>query len=260
MKPRYAIILLALVFIIGLIVLAPATLIQGPANRAMAPNAALAVTSGTIWSGSGTLALFPTARSVIVPITWRFDPLALLRLRLGFYLSANSSALAGNARVGAGMTSIELRDTDMKIDGALISRSNSMLSLFGPRGTLHLKINDGDRIITPYQTQSGIRTAEGKLAVKFDSLTLRNLSSRPLGTYDIAVKLNNSTAEYAFVNCAGNLKFDGGGTVSWGSARTFVYRGLASTPRESSFLLAPLLAVGRPTADGRLQINYNTNW
>ena len=260
MKLRYAIILFAIAFIVGLIVLAPATLIQGAANRALAPNAALAVTAGTIWSGSGTLVLFPTASSVIAPITWRFDPLALLRLRLGFYLNAHSAALAGNARVGAGITSIELRDTDIKIDGALVSRSNSILSLIGPRGILQLKINDGDRIVTPYQTQAGIRTAEGKLAVKFDSLTLRNLSPRPLGTYDIDVKFNNSSAEYAFVNCAGNLKFDGGGSVSWGSARTFAYRGLASTPRESRFLLEPLSAIGRPTADGRLQINYNTNW
>ena len=260
MKLRHAIILFTAVFIIGLMVLAPATLIQGPANRAMAPNAALTVTAGTIWSGSGTLALFPTARAVIVPVTWRFDPLALLRLRLGLYLAGNSPALSGYTRVGAGIASMELRDTDRKIDGALISRSNSMLSLMGPRGSLHLKINDGDRIITPYQTQSGIRALEGKLAVKFDSLTLPGLSPRPLGTYDIAVKLNNSTAEYAFVNCAGNLKFDGGGTVSWGSAHTFVYRGLASAPREASSLLTPLMSVGQPTADGRLQINYNTNW
>jgi len=260
MKIRYAIILLMAVFLIGLIALMPATLIQGPLNRAISPHAAVVVGGGTIWSGAATLALFPTARAVSVPITWRFDPLALLRLRLGFYVRADSAALAGITRIGAGISTVELRDTDLTIDSALINRAHSLLSLFGSRGTLHLNINDGDHIVMPYQATNGLRTAEGKLAAKIDRLTLGMFSTRPLGTYEIAVKLNNTTAEYLLLNATGPLKFDGGGAISWGANRSFEYRGFAGAPQESALLLAPLLSVGRPTADGRLQIDYNAPW
>lgn len=260
MKIRHALVLLAVIFLLGLIVLMPATLIQAPVNRAMAPNAALVVTAGTIWSGTAKLTLFPAARPVMVPITWRFDPMALLRLRLGFYIRADSAALAGTTRIGAGIRTIELRDTNLKIDSALINRTHSLLPMFGSRGTLHLTINEGDHIVMPYQATDGLRTAEGKLAAKIDSLTLGMFSSRPLGTYEIAVKLNNTTAEYLLVNATGPLKFDGGGAVSWGTNRSFVYRGFAVAPRESAMLLTPLLAVGRPTADGRLQIDYASKW
>ena len=166
MKIRHALVLLAVIFLLGLIVLMPATLIQAPVNRAMAPNAALVVTAGTIWSGTAKLTLFPAARPVMVPITWRFDPMAFLRLRLGFYLRADSAALAGTTRIGAGIRTIELRDTNLKIDSALINRTHSLLPMFGSRGTLHLTINEGDHIVMPYQATDGLRTAEGKLAAK----------------------------------------------------------------------------------------------
>ena len=260
MKNRTLLILFLTAFIIGLLAFAPATLIEGPANRAMAPHAALSVSGGTIWFGNGTLLLFPTARPVSVPISWRFDPLALWRLRVGYYLQANSASIAGNTRIGAGFGSIQLRDMALKIDTVLISRFHPLVSLLDPRGTLRININNDDSITSPYQLQHDIPSAEGKLIVQIDSLILPSLSPRPLGIYEIAIKFDHTRAEFAFNRATGQLKLDGGGTVAWGNPRTFAYQGMANAPRDQAQLWSQLSAVGKPTADGRLKIDVNSKW
>ena len=279
MKIRTYFILWLLVFIVGLVAFAPASLIESPANRAMAPHATLTISGGTVWSGSGTLALFPSARIVSVPITWRFDPLALLRLRFGFYVSANSPAIAGKARIGAGFQTIQLRDTALKIDATLLEQVNPqvnlLVSLAGPSGTFQITITDGNSVTAPYPTPQELPFAEGKLIAQVEAFALRSVSPRPLGNYEIAIKLNGTNAEYAFTNTSGALKFDGGGAVAWGSTggsndggskspRTFTYRGIASAATrhasESAQLLAPLQAVGKAMPDGRVSLDINANW
>ena len=46
-------------FIIGLIAFAPARLLEGVANRVLAPQVRVQIADGTIWSGRGVLLLSP---------------------------------------------------------------------------------------------------------------------------------------------------------------------------------------------------------
>lgn len=291
MKIRTYVILGLLAFVVGLVAFAPASLIESTANRAMAPNATLSISGGTVWSGSGTVALFssrsaslsqsarPITNAIAIPISWRFDPLALLRLRLGFYIKAESPLIAGNTRIGAGLQTIQLSDTALRIDGALLGQINPLISIAGPSGQFQITIADGNRVTAPYPRPQELPFVEGKLNAQVEALAVRMVSPRPLGNFEVAIKLNGANAEYAFTNASGALKFDGGGAVAWGnnggstgssksggsnSPRTFTYRGIASASTsnasESAQLLAPLLAVGKATTDGRVSLDINTNW
>ena len=287
MKIRTYAVLGLLAFVVGLVAFAPASLIESTANRAMAPDATLSISGGTVWSGSGTLALFPslssslsqsarpTNNAIAIPITWRFDPLALLRLRLGFYIKAESPLIAGNTRIGAGFQTIQLSDTALRVDGALLGQINPLISIAGPSGQFQITIADGNRVTAPYPRPQELPFIEGKLNAQVEALALRVVSPRPLGNFEVAIKLSGVNAEYAFTNASGALKFDGGGAIAWGSTgsnksggsnspRTFTYRGVASVSTsnasESAQLLAPLMAVGKAISDGRVSLDINTNW
>ena len=262
MKNRTLLILLTATFIVGLAAFAPASLIEGSANRAMAPHAAIKISAGTIWSGTGTLLLFPAARPLVVPVSWRFDPLALLQLRIGYYVHAKSASIAGNTRIGAGFGSIQLSNTALKIDMSLVSRLQPLVSLLNPKGALAINIDDGNSVTVAAESSSGVLTADGSCIAQIANLTLRNLSPRPLGSYAIAIKLKNSQAEFVVDGATGPLKLDGGGSVTWGSQRNFTYHGMAGAPLNTNgaLLLAPLLATGKLTPDGRVKININTKW
>ncbi len=269
-KPKIVFGLIALVaFVVGAVAFAPARLLDAPARAALAPYGDLTNTAGTVWSGSGTLVLGAdisnaslggasnNPKALNVPITWQFTPASLGRLRLGFNLIAKSDAIAGVAHAGVGFRNIEISEADINVDASFISALNSLIAFAGPRGALRLKTNPGDNITLAYR---GPLSVSGRVAARADNLSLRALSSRPVGSYDLDINFRDNLAEYNFVKSSGLLALDGGGQVQWLPRKEFAYNGTAKASLEAPLLLAAILPLGRPTLDGRVQIDYKGGW
>lgn len=256
MRLRNWIILAMASFILGLIIFLPARLLEGLANRALAPQAQLAIIDGSLWSGRGTLSL-AGANIAAVPFRWRVDALALLRLRAGLHLQFDSAAIAGSTRLGVSFRSIEIRDTDLRLDAGLIGNFSSMAGLLGPAGSLQLRSAEGESVIANYR---GPLLASGNFKLRAENLLLRSLAPRALGQYAVDVTLRDSAAEFRIGEASGPLKLDGGGSIRWSMPHQLSYRGIAAAPADAAELLAPLRMIGRPMADGRVQIDYQGGW
>lgn len=251
--------LLAALFI-GLIAFAPARLFEGIANRALGPGAQLKIAMGTVWSGRGALLLAgpsSAGNGTSIPLSWRVDPMALLRLRAGVALTADSAALTGKVKLALGIRSIEIRDANLRIDASLITAVSSMAGLLGPAGMLQLDTDTGESVASSYR---GVPLAGGKLKLRAENVLLRTLSPRTFGSYDIDIVLRDAAADYRITQASGPLKLDGGGSVQWTTPRQFIYSGIASAAPDAADILAPLRNIGRPLPDGRLQIDFQGGW
>lgn len=256
-------------FVFGVVAFAPARLLDAPARAALAPYGDLTNTVGTVWSGSGVLVLGTNIsnaslggrsnnpNALKVPITWQFTPASLGRLRLGFNLIAKSDAIVGVTHAGVGFRNIEISEADINVDASFISALNSLIAFAGPRGALRLKTNTGDHITLAYR---GPLSVSGRLGVSADNLLLRTLSSWPVGSYDLDINFRDNLAEYNFVKSSGLLTLDGGGMVQWLPRKEFAYNGSAKASLEAPLLFAAILPLGRPTLDGRVQIDYKGSW
>ena len=244
-------------FIIGLIAFAPARLLEGVANRVLAPQVRVQIADGTIWSGRGVLLLSPGGSANDIPFTWRFDPLALLRLRAGVALSADSAVLTGTVKVALGFRTIEIREANLRMDASLITAINSMAALLGPAGTLQIDTRTGESIFFSYR---GPPLINGNFKMRAGNVMLRAVAPRTFGSYDLDFALRDTAAEYQISQSSGPLKLDGGGSLKWNMPRQFTYRGIAGAPADAPEVLAPLRSIGRPLADGRVQIDYQAGW
>lgn len=243
-------------FVLGLLIFLPARLLEGLANRALAPQASLQIVDGSLWAGRGTLSL-ASGNAPAIPFSWRFDALALLRLRAGIHLKFDSAAIAGTIRLAIGIRSIEMRDADLRIDAGLIGNISSMAALIGPAGSLQLRTSDGEAVTASYR---GPLLASGNLKLRAENLLLRSLAPRALGHYDIDVVLRDTAAEFRIDQASGPLKLDGGGSLKWSLPHQLSYRGIAAAPADAAELLVPLRMIGRPMADSRVQIDYQGAW
>jgi Type II secretion system (T2SS), protein N len=246
---------------LGAVAFIPAHSLEAMTNARLAAKFGKALSvaemSGTIWSGNGNLKIGITNRPITVPITWQFASRSLLGLRAGFDVKAQSEPLSGGARIGMGMKTIEISNTDVAADATLIAAFNNLASFAAPRGTLRLMQKDNEHVTFAWW---GGQSVNGALQAKAENLAIATLSPRPIGTYDVNITFRETLAEYAFTNASGALTFDGGGQIRFQPTREFQYNGHAKPSREVPYLLAALLPLGRPTLDGRVLINYKTAW
>jgi hypothetical protein len=244
-------------FLGGLLVFLPAMLFRGVADRLVAAPNQLHIDGGSIWSGRATLSVGSAATFKTIPFSWQFDPLALLRLRAGLKLNADSAALRGGARLGFGARNIEIRDTSLRLDAGLVGALNPLAALLGPSGMLQLDSLPGDAVLVSYQ---GAPLASGKFQLRAENVGLRSAAPAPFGSFALELAAHDAALDYQLREASGPLKLDGGGSLRWTLPRQFSYRGIASATGTAPDVLAPLKSVGRPLPDGRLQIDYQSAW
>lgn len=255
MKRRLLVLTALAALAAGLVVFMPARVIEGPANRALAPGWRLA-TEGTPWHGSGVLHSL-RAPDVAIPLSWEFAPAALLRLRAAWRISAGSPALSGPATVALGASGWELRDTAIVADAALLPQAHPGLALLAPAGQLAIEVPAGAWLRGGYGEEFRF---EGEALFKAKNLALATFALQPLGDYDVKLTGRGNTLDYAFVRSAGAFKLDGGGSLGTGP-RLFTYAGHATvSPELPPSLLSQLRASAQPLPDGRLRFDLKTAW
>ncbi len=271
MKLKLLIVVGLLSALIAAVAMMPASVMENRINHHLQANGLnlgqFRVNGGTIWSGSGALTIGATnnvnntsgsrASPLTVGLQWSFVPTELLGLRMAFDVIADGKALRGNIRVGGGFGSVAISRVDVASSLEVIARFNSNLALLRAAGDIVLRSND-DTLVISYATSVN---ASGRLRVITRDVRLRSIGNEPFGSYEASLVFDKQTIRYQIDKASGMLTLKGDGAVVWSSPRQFRYTGAAAASRAAPYWLpATLLLVGRPTLDGRFNIDYKTGF
>jgi hypothetical protein len=256
----------AAAFVAAVVAFIPATTIESAVNQRLAPTARLQVTGGTIWSGAAVVSLLGATRSaqdnsLDVPVKWSFAPSSLLRLRLGFDLVFNGRLLSGTSLAEAGIVDLQLRNMDVKIAMDILARLRRELSLFKPSGEFQLT-SAGSTLNIDYASPHAMT---GQLNFAANRIRVQSIGGlpvgAPLGSYSGKLSFEGQRIAYQIEKSSGILALTGGGHVVLGKANEFRYQGFASAlPGSPVWVASALGSFGRLSPDGRVNIDYKTNW
>lgn len=254
---RASALLLLAAFAAGAVAFLPASAVEGVANRVLAPAARLQ-TSGTVWNGRGELQFIRGAGMLSIPLSWRFEPSWLIRLRLGWRLESSSPAANGHVSVGLGLASLALRDTNLATDAALWHRLSPAAMLLGAAGTYTLRIAGDESVVVRRGDQPLI---DGSAQLNAGNFALSTFAPQALGNYNIRLNAQDGNVSFAFLPAQGALQFDGGGSLALAAPRTFSFKGTASLSADLPPTVANAIrSAGIAQSDGRVLIDVKRNW
>ena len=244
-------------FVIFAIVLTPAALLEFVAGQTPNANLRFIADGGTIWAGRGRIDVTKNTTRFVIPLTWRFDPLALFRLRLGVNVEANAAELSGATHIGLGLRDIELRDTALSADARLVSAAHTAIALIAPVGRVWLRQSATERLtIGPGNGSDGDRV-EGVIGLEAEQLALGGIINSPVGNHAIAIRGEGATINLSVLRSSGPLKLEGAGIVALSPPRRFTFSGFATAASDAP---ATLKQLGPIMPDGRQRIELNTTW
>ena len=250
---------LALVsFLIGLIALAPAVLIEKAA--AQGPNARLtfAADSGTVWSGRGRFAIAAATGPVIIPLTWRFDPVSLFGFRVGFFVEADAPSLIGRTHIGVRPGEFELRNTSLSLDAGMLLMAHAAAALLVPAGKVGLQQSADERLnLWPPASENEPWRVEGAMGVSAAQLVLGGIVNAPVGSHELSLRGEGLTVNFAVTRSTGPLKLEGSGKLVLNTPRRLTFSGFATAATDAP---ASLKQLGPVLADGRQRVELNTGW
>ena len=248
--------LVAISFVIGLIALAPAALLERvmPADSPVR----LATEAGTIWNGRGRVSVLTDSKPLNVPVAWQFDPSALLRLRLGFQVTADGPAIAGTSRLGLRFGSIELRDTAVTADARVLSTAHRLAAVFAPQGKLRLQQGNGESLTIGFpRNAEGFWRIDGAMGLHVEKFVLGGVVNAAVGSHEIVLQGAATTVNFSIPRSSGALKLEGAGSLTLAQPRRFTFSGFATAANDAP---ASLKQLGAALPDGRQRLEINTPW
>ena len=249
---------LALVsFVISAIALTPAAMLEFVAGQTPNANLRFIADGGTIWAGRGHTVVTQNTMRFVIPLTWRFDPLALFRLRLGFNVEANAAELSGTTNIGLGLRTIELRDTALSADARLVSVAHGAIALVAPVGRVWLRQSNTERLTIRTGTSNDGDRVDGVIGLEAEQLALGGIVNAPVGNHAIAIRGEGGTIKLSVLRSSGPLTLEGSGTVALSPPRRFTFSGFATAAADAP---ATFKQLGPIMPDGRQRIELNSTW
>lgn len=218
-------------YVLGLIITAPATLVDAALQGASNGRMGVAEARGTLWSGAGQIEWRDPERrnGFSRSVEWRFRPRTLLLGRATWEIGLGPSS---------SRFPVAILFSRIEIAGARIDFPAADLGLAVPRlAPLELR---GDMLLQIREASIG---RNGKLSGDA-SLQWRSASSAlapvaPLGDYELRLLAEGATGHALLRTLSGPVQLDGKG--SWPSGSAPVIRASVRVPREHQADLAPLL-------------------
>lgn len=233
------------VYLLFLVIWAPATLLDSATRRATAGQLRLAQAQGSLWSGHGQLELRDSkdAAGVEVDLAWTLHAPALLRGRLDYALTLDHAARPSTLRISA--RRIELTGVDFALPARALGIAVPRIAALGPGGDLHVHIAKLTRVDAVVSTDA--------------VATWRHASSalspiRPLGSYELRLDSAGGSTNASLRTLSGPLQLEGDGTWRGAGPPDLVVRARVDAGHRAQ--LAPLLrliAVERGDGDFVLQ-------
>ena len=248
MRTAIAIVAGVALLLLGLVITAPATIIDGRLDAATDGRVRLADTTGTIWNGAGTLRV--AQASGAIDIAWRVEPLPLLWGELRGTLVSGDD-VSPKAAFVVSRASVDLRDAALSFPADTLLRAAGAPALVGAGGTLALR--------SPAIGMSG-EAITGQAALRWDDATLSMPGTAlriALGEVHFDGTGQGRWLSGALANTGGEVEIAGtAGLSADGAPRvnaTLRLRGGIDGRRTTAIALA-LGLIGRPSGDGGFMI------
>ena len=184
-----------------------------------------------------------------------------MRLRIGVDVEATGRHVFGKTTVEAGVLSVQLRKADLHLAMESLSQLNRDIAFLRPAGEVQF-LSDGHSLkidyAAPHAMAGRLNFAANRVRVQASAgIPL----SVPLGSYGGHMVFDGQRVVYQIEKSSGLLSLNGGGHVVLGKQNEFKYQGFAAAlPGSPDWLASTLGGLGRATPDGRVNIDYKTNW
>ena len=234
------------VYAFGLIVAAPATLIDAGLQQASEGRLRLAEARGTLWSGTGQIEIRDANRrtGIAKNIAWRVLPAYLPRGKLLYEVALDHAVK--HFPVTISLSRIEVADADINLPAAALGLAVPKLVPLGLTGDMLLHVA---RLAFERGAIQGNATLQWRAAGSaFTPVS-------PLGDYELRFEGDGSAVRASLRTLQGPLQLDGQG--SWTSGRNPLFQGTARIPPQHQQQLAPLLrliAIERGAGSFELQL------
>jgi general secretion pathway protein N len=226
-------------YLVFLLANLPASWLGFALERASRGALSLGEPAGTVWKGSGLLALRSgSAFRGIADIEWRINPLSFLAGRLSVALSGTAPEAGLRASVSLGARSLRFQNVEANAPAALLEPVVSAAAFAKPEGRL--------RVLTD-SFEIGDAGVVGAASVEWIDAGL--LQVRGLGDYRLQITGSGERAELKLATLRGDLRLTGGGEWRAAQPRIVQLRGLAEVAAERKDL-EPLLQTLRIAGPG----------
>lgn len=228
-KKLFVLILVQLmVFGLFLLALAPATTLDSFLRRTTDSRFALLMAEGSFWNGQAQLATLDALSGryrPVLPLSWQWNPSALLRGRMSWQLSfatGNSAALdimPGGIQIGAVTIDVSARP--------LLEQIPNTVGRLGWHGDF--------RIASPGWGCSWGGVCQGSAAVNWWGASLDIFPDHSLGNYIFNIKAESDHLALGLTTASGELQITGTGTWKKGAVP-----GLSGTITGDTYFLSRL--------------------
>lgn len=233
-------------YALGVIALAPATLMDAGLQRISDGKLQLVEARGGLWSGSGQVELRDaTGRTGVAKhLAWRLRPGSLLRGQIVCDIQLEQDGKAFPVTVSP--SGIEIANADIRLPAAVLGLAMPRLAALGLSGDMSLHI---PRLLIGHGETSG----------KFE-LRLREAGSAftpisPLGDYEFKLDATGGVVQILLQTLKGPLQLDGKGSWVIGSSPDFL--AIAQVAPQHLEQLGPLLRlIAVERGSGRFELQF----
>lgn len=234
------------VYALGLIAMAPATLIDASLLRASSGRLRLAEAQGTLWSGAGQFEMRDAGRraGVAKSLSWRCLPQSLLRGHLVCEVDPDQSSRRFPVTIS--LSRIELADASIHLPAAVLGLGVPKLAPLGLSGSVLLHVTS---------LSIGRGGMQGKATLQWRAAGSALTPVPPFGDYELRIVGEAAEVHASLRTLQGPLQLDGEG--SWANGGAPMFLATARIPPQHQQQLAPLLrliAVERGEGGFELQI------
>jgi general secretion pathway protein N len=234
-------------YVLFLVVLAPATLLDAGLRHATDGRLRLAQAHGTLWSGGGQLEIVNAAMTggVGKDLAWTLQPRALWRGRLGFDVAIDHATSRFPLHIS--LRGIELANVDFSLPASALGVAVPRIAPLGPRGDLLLHVAQFSRTRDNVAVDASMTWQDASSALT---------AVAPLGTYVLRVNGAAGLVHATLHTRSGPLQLDGSGSSRGNGPLAF--SATARVDARHRARLTPLLrliAIERSNGEFALQFN-----
>ena len=217
------------IYLLILVVFAPAAWLDVAANRLSEGRVRIAAAEGTFWSGRGELQLVDARRTTAIAeaIEWQIFPVAVLAGRIECAIGIGG---ARKFRVAATPSRLEIADADVSIAAAVLGVIDPAMAPFALRGRFVAHIVD--LVWTrPQLHANGV--------IVWRAAGSEHSKVAPLGDYQLAVAPAGRGVQFRLTTLNGPLQLEGGG--AWSPGARPVFNAIARAAPQFQEQIEPLL-------------------
>lgn len=235
-------------YVLGLIVFAPATLLDAGLQHATDGKLRLAQAQGTVWSGAGRIEIRdPSGHDGIgKDLSWTLQPRALWRGRLDFEAAIDHATEHFPVRISPRM--IEVSDLHLSLPASALGLAVPRMAALGAQGNVAVRV-------------ASFALARNKISIDavatWTDARSALTSVAPLGRYELRVDGGAGSLKASLRTLSGPLQLDGSG--SWGANNARPFSAMARVDGPHHAQLAPLLRlISIERSDGVFVLQFSS--